>query len=196
MECQWEYIMGYIFFFEWGILWMLWMYYNYFLGGKRYEWWDAPPEVYQKMVNPPNETEILMVLFHRIYWKMYPLVNWHYYHAIHGKTHELSTGPCSNSQSVSHYQRVYPIKSHSTTIFLWFSYGFPSQTVGHFQRVTNLLRNFGRNDDLILGAASHCWSTCGWNVFDVFSHGNFHKKQAGDPLVSSNVASWKIHWKW
>ena len=23
------------------------------------------------------------------------------------------------------YQRLYPMKSHSTTIFLWFSYGFP-----------------------------------------------------------------------
>ena len=26
---------------------------------------------------------------------------------------------------VSHNQRVNPIKSHSTTIFLWFFYGFP-----------------------------------------------------------------------
>ena len=25
---------------------------------------------------------------------------------------------------VSHYQRVYPIKSHETTIFLWFSHVF------------------------------------------------------------------------
>ena len=26
---------------------------------------------------------------------------------------------------VSHYHKVYPIKSHETTIFLWFSYDFP-----------------------------------------------------------------------
>ena len=26
---------------------------------------------------------------------------------------------------VTNYQRVYPIKSHKTTIFLWFSYSFP-----------------------------------------------------------------------
>ena len=30
---------------------------------------------------------------------------------------------------VSHYQRVNPIKSHKTTIFLWFSYGFPMKCV-------------------------------------------------------------------
>ena len=30
---------------------------------------------------------------------------------------------------VSHYQRVYPIKSHWTTIFLWFSYGFPVEVI-------------------------------------------------------------------
>ena len=29
------------------------------------------------------------------------------------------------NSDVSHFQRVYPIKSHETTIFLWFSYGFP-----------------------------------------------------------------------
>ena len=26
---------------------------------------------------------------------------------------------------VGHYQRLNPMKSHETTIFLWFSYGFP-----------------------------------------------------------------------
>ena len=29
---------------------------------------------------------------------------------------------------VTNYQRVYPIEFHETTIFLWFSYGFPMIT--------------------------------------------------------------------
>ena len=39
-----------------------------------------------------------------------------------------STGPFSSSQSVSHYQRVNPIKP---LLFLWFSYGFPMVFLGY-----------------------------------------------------------------
>ena len=57
----------------------------------------------------------------------YPLVICHSYgnhHVFHGETHELSTGSLSSSLCNSNYQRVNPIKSHETTSFLWFSYGF------------------------------------------------------------------------
>ena len=30
---------------------------------------------------------------------------------------------------VTNYQRVNPMKSHETTIFLWFSYGFPTMDI-------------------------------------------------------------------
>ena len=78
-----------------------------------------------------------------IYLRPYPLVKTNGLRTgkspCYGKIHELSTWPFSSSQSVSHYQRVNPIKPpfcwlnpikppwnhHFPMVFLWFSYGFP-----------------------------------------------------------------------
>ena len=43
-----------------------------------------------------------------------------------GKTHYFVA--MFNSH-VSHYQKVNPKQSHESTIFLWFSYGFPMKTI-------------------------------------------------------------------
>ena len=52
-----------------------------------------------------------------------------HHHAINGKTHELPM-VIFNSY-VGHDQRVNPIKSHETTVFPWFSYGFPLVFLGY-----------------------------------------------------------------
>ena len=44
-------------------------------------------------------------------------------------------GPCS--MAMLNNQRVNPIKSHKTIIFLWFSYGFPMVFLCVYQRVSN-----------------------------------------------------------
>ena len=46
----------------------------------------------------------------------------HYFEWV--RVHRLYEWPFSNSYGLN-YQRVAAIKSHSTIIFLWFSYGFP-----------------------------------------------------------------------
>ena len=63
-------------------------------------------------------------------------VKWNDYSQLNGKIkfmfqsppNSYGSSPCSMaifSSYVSPYQRVNPIKSHETTIFLWSSYGFP-----------------------------------------------------------------------
>ena len=48
---------------------------------------------------------------------------------LNGKTHQLSMAINSMAMLVI-TSRLYPIKSYETTIFLWFSYGFPMITEG------------------------------------------------------------------
>ena len=48
--------------------------------------------------------------------------------------------PFSSSQTVRHYQRVNPIKSHSTIIFPWFSYGFPMTRGSPIRKIHPTLR--------------------------------------------------------
>ena len=64
------------------------------------------------------------------------------HHAIYGKTHELSHWPFSKAMFI--YQRVNPIKSHSTTIFLWFSYGFRMDSIQHHGFSRGYLQVFSR----------------------------------------------------
>ena len=80
--------------------------------------------------------------------KFAPLFENHYF--FNGKSHEMSIGPCSSSQTVGHYQRVNRQKGkktlnhHFPMVFLWFS-GFPMVFLWSFPSGISRLRRRSRN---------------------------------------------------
>ena len=56
----------------------------------------------------------------------YPLVNFHNYGTSPFSMGKLTIKMAMFNSYASHHQRVNHLKSHQTTIFLWFSYDFPS----------------------------------------------------------------------
>ena len=82
--------------------------------------------------------------------------------SVNETTHELSMAIFHSYITHDQNQRVYPIKSHETTMFLWFSHGFPHVAWRNVARSLRL--HEGRHHGV---RARHCGPIFRWFV-DVF----------------------------